>query len=195
MVLPSPSLPALIFAILVCPVPPYGTGNVPVQTILEKLGFDNVYVVPEQELPNGNFPTVDYPNPEDVKTFDMALKLADKVGADVVLANDPDADRLGVLAKDSKTGEYKIFTGNMSGLLIAEYILSQRKARRQLPKNGALVTTIVSPQADGIIQEVNKVKEFSLIRNMTKDEALKQKLYMEVGKALDNLYYKARPCK
>ena len=124
--------------------PLHGTGNVPVQTILEKLGFDNVYVVPEQELPNGNFPTVDYPNPEDVKTFDMALKLADKVGADVVLANDPDADRLGVLAKDSKTGEYKIFTGNMSGLLIAEYILSQRKERRQIPKNGALVTTIVS---------------------------------------------------
>ena len=124
--------------------PLHGTGNVPVQTVLDSLGFKNVYVVPEQELPNGSFPTVDYPNPEDPKAFDLALKLAKKVDADVVLATDPDADRLGVYAKDSKTGEYKSFTGNMSGLLIAEYILSQKKAKKLLPKNGALVSTIVS---------------------------------------------------
>ena len=124
--------------------PLHGTGNVPVQTVLDSLGFKNVYVVPEQELPNGSFPTVDYPNPEDPKAFDLALKLAKKVDADVVLATDPDADRLGVYAQDSKTGEYKSFTGNMSGLLIAEYVLSQKKAKKLLPKNGALVSTIVS---------------------------------------------------
>ncbi len=124
--------------------PLHGTGNIPVQTVLEDLGFSNVYVVPEQELPNGSFPTVDYPNPEDVKAFDLALKLADKVDADVVLATDPDADRLGVFAKDSKTGEYRSFTGNMSGLLIAEYVLSQKKEKGILPDNGALITTIVS---------------------------------------------------
>ena len=124
--------------------PLHGTGNIPVQAVLEDLGFKNVYVVPEQELPNGSFPTVDYPNPEDPKAFDLALKLANKLDADVVLATDPDADRLGVYAKDSKTGEYKSFTGNMSGLLIAEYVLSQKKAKKLMPKNGALVSTIVS---------------------------------------------------
>ena len=124
--------------------PLHGTGNVPVQTVLEDIGFTNVFVVPEQELPNGNFPTVEYPNPEDLKAFDLALKLAKKVNADLVLATDPDADRLGVLAKDSKTGEYMPFTGNMSGLLIAEYVLSQKKEKKILPKNGALISTIVS---------------------------------------------------
>ena len=124
--------------------PLHGTGNIPVQTVLAELGFENVFVVPEQELPNGSFPTVDYPNPEDIKAFDLALRLGKRIDADVILATDPDADRLGVLAKDSKTGEYKSFTGNMSGLLIAEYILSQKKEKKLLPKNGALVTTIVS---------------------------------------------------
>lgn len=136
--------------------PLHGTGNIPVQTVLEDLGFKNVYVVPEQELPNGSFPTVDYPNPEDPKAFELALKLAKKVDADVVLATDPDADRLGVYAKDSKTGEYKSFTGNMSGLLIAEYVLSQKKEKKMLPKNGALVSTIVSSNlAIAIAKEYN----------------------------------------
>ena len=136
--------------------PLHGTGNVPVQKVLSELGFENVYVVPEQELPNGNFPTVEFPNPEDARAFDLALKLADKIGADVVLATDPDADRLGVYAKDSKTGEYKSFTGNMSGLLIAEYILSQKKAKKLLPKNGALISTIVSSNlAIAIAEEYN----------------------------------------
>ena len=124
--------------------PLHGAGNRPVQAVLNDLGYTNVLVVPEQELPNGNFPTVDYPNPEDVKAFDLALKLAKKEDADLVLATDPDTDRLGVLAKDSKSGEYMSFTGNMSGLLIAEYILSQRKEKKTLPKNGALISTIVS---------------------------------------------------
>ena len=124
--------------------PLHGTGNVPVRRVLNELGFEQVTVVPEQELPDGNFPTVSYPNPEDKKAFALALDLAKKVDADLVLATDPDADRLGVYAKDTKTGEYKVFTGNMSGMLICEYEMSQKKALGILPANGALVTTIVS---------------------------------------------------
>lgn len=136
--------------------PLHGTGNVPVQTILKRLGFENVYVVPEQEFPDGNFTTVNYPNPEDPKAFELALKLAKEVDADIVLATDPDADRLGVYAKDSKTEEYMSFTGNMSGLLIAEYELSQKKEKNILPKNGALIKTIVSSNmADAITKEYN----------------------------------------
>ena len=124
--------------------PLHGTGNVPVRRVLKELGFEQVTVVPEQELPDGNFPTVSYPNPEDKKAFALALDLAKKVDADLVLATDPDADRLGVYAKDTKTGEYKVFTGNMSGMLICESEMSQKKALGILPDNGALVTTIVS---------------------------------------------------
>ena len=124
--------------------PLHGTGNIPVRRVLKELGFEQVTVVPEQELPDGNFPTVSYPNPEDKKAFALALDLAKKVDADLVLATDPDADRLGVYAKDTKTGEYKVFTGNMSGMLICEYQMSQKKALGILPENGALVTTIVS---------------------------------------------------
>ena len=124
--------------------PLHGTGNLPVRRVLKELGFKHVYVVPEQELPDGNFSTVSYPNPEDPKAFAMALELAKKVDADVVLATDPDADRLGIYAKDTATGEYVSFTGNMSGMLIAEYILRERKATGTLPANGALVSTIVT---------------------------------------------------
>ena len=134
--------------------PLHGAGNVPVQRILKEIGFTHVYVVPEQEQPNGDFPTVSYPNPEDAKAFKLALELAEKVNADIVLANDPDADRLGIYAKDSATGEYKTFTGNMSGLLIAEYELSQKKLQNKIPANGALVKTIVSSNlADSIAKE------------------------------------------
>ncbi len=134
--------------------PLHGTGNLPVRRVLRELGFTNVQVVPEQELPDGNFSTVSYPNPEDPKAFALALKLAEKTDADLVLATDPDADRLGVYAKDAKTGSYIPFTGNMSGLLIAEYELSVRKELGKLPKNGALVKTIVSSDmADGIAKE------------------------------------------
>ena len=124
--------------------PLHGTGRVLVKRVLAELGFENVYVVPEQEMPDGNFPTVPYPNPEDAKAFELALKLAKEKDADLVLATDPDADRLGIYAKDSKTGEYKSFTGNMSGLLIAEYELSQRKEKGKLPTNGAMIKSIVS---------------------------------------------------
>ena len=124
--------------------PLHGTGNLPVRRILKELGFQNVTVVPEQELPDGNFSTVKSPNPEDHNAFAMALELAKKEDADLVLATDPDADRLGVYAKDSKTGEYVSFTGNMSGMLICEYLFSERKAMGKLAEDGALIKTIVS---------------------------------------------------
>lgn len=126
--------------------PLHGTGNILVRRILSELGFQNVYVVKEQELPDGDFSTVLSPNPEDPKAFELALKLADEVDADLVLATDPDADRLGVYAKDNNTGKYIPFTGNMSGLLIAEYQLSQKQSKGILPENGALVKTIVSSE-------------------------------------------------
>lgn len=136
--------------------PLHGTGNIPVRRILKELGFKNVYVVPEQELPDPNFSTVSYPNPEDPKAFALALSLAKEVDADIILATDPDADRLGVYAKDTKSGEYVSFTGNMSGMLIAEYILSQRKQNGTLPKNGALVKTIVTTNlADQLTADYN----------------------------------------
>ena len=124
--------------------PLHGTGNIPTRRILNELGFKKVYVVEEQAIPDSDFPTVDYPNPEDPKAFALALKLAKEVNADIILATDPDADRLGVYAKDTKTGEYMPFTGNMSAMLIAEYLLSQRQEKGTLHDNGAFITTIVS---------------------------------------------------
>ena len=121
-----------------------GTGNIPVRRVLSELGFKHVYVVPEQENPDPNFTTLDYPNPEDPKAFTYALRLAKEKDADIVLATDPDADRLGVYAKDTKTGEYVPFTGNMSGMLIAEYIFREKAKTNTLPENPALVTTIVT---------------------------------------------------
>lgn len=131
--------------------PFHGTGNVPVRRILSELGFKHVYVVPEQELPDPDFTTLEYPNPEDPKAFTLALKLAKEKNADIVLATDPDADRLGIYALDSKTGEYMPFTGNMSGMLIAEYILRERTATHTMPENPALVTTIVTTNMAGVI--------------------------------------------
>ncbi len=131
-----------------------GTGNVPVRRILAELGFKNVYVVKEQEMPDPNFTTLAYPNPEDPEAFTLALKLAKEVDADVVLATDPDADRLGIYAKDTKTGEYVPFTGNMSGMLIAEYIMRERCATNTMPENPALVKTIVTTNlADRMTKE------------------------------------------
>lgn len=138
--------------------PLHGTGNLPVRRVLKELGFKQVYVVEEQEAPDGNFPTVSYPNPEDPKAFTLALELARRVDADIVLATDPDADRLGVYAKDSKTGEYVSFTGNMSGMLIAEYILRERKAAGTLPDNAALVKTIVTTNMADVLCRAYDVK-------------------------------------
>ena len=131
--------------------PLHGTGNLPVRRVLKELGFTNVYVVPEQELPDGDFPTVSYPNPEAEEAFELGLKLAKEVDADLVLATDPDADRLGVHVKD-KDGVYHTLTGNMSGCLLEEYELSQRKAANgSLPEDGAVVSTIVTTNMAGTI--------------------------------------------
>lgn len=125
--------------------PLHGTGNIPARRVLKELGFENVYVVKEQELPDGEFPTVSYPNPEADEAFELGLKLAKEVDADLVLATDPDADRLGVRVKDSKTGEYHTLTGNMSGCLLADYELGQKKeVYGKLPEDGAVISTIVT---------------------------------------------------
>ena len=132
--------------------PLHGTGNIPARRVLKELGFENVYVVKEQELPDGEFPTVSYPNPEADEAFDLGLKLAKEVDADLVLATDPDADRLGVRVKDSKTGEYHTLTGNMSGCLLADYEIGQRKEMNGgLPGDGAMVSTIVTTNMAGAI--------------------------------------------
>ncbi len=138
--------------------PLHGTGNIPARRILKELGFDKVYVVPEQELPDGDFPTVDYPNPEAKEAFALALKLAKEKDADLVLATDPDADRLGVYVKDTKTGEYMCLTGNMSGSLLAEYELSQIKETRGLPADGRLIKTIVTTNLAACIADYYGVK-------------------------------------
>ena len=140
-----------------------GTGNVPVRRILSELGFKNVYVVPEQEMPDPNFTTLAYPNPEDPAAFTLALKLAKEKGADVIMATDPDADRLGIYALDSKTGEYVPFTGNMSGMLIAEYIMRERVATKTMPANPALVTTIVTTNMAMAITKAYGVKEIETL--------------------------------
>lgn len=144
--------------------PLHGTGNLPVQRILRDLGFKKVYIVKEQEKPNGEFPTVISPNPEDPKAFTLALELAEKVNADLILATDPDADRLGVYVKDTKTGEYISFTGNMSGMIIAHYMISQMKANNILPENAALIKTIVTTN---MVDELAKEYQVKLIEVLT----------------------------
>lgn len=136
--------------------PLHGTGNIPARRVLKELGFENVYVVKEQELPDGEFPTVSYPNPEAAEAFELGLKLAKEIDADLVLATDPDADRLGVYVKDTKSGEYITLTGNMSGCLLAEYELSQIEKQQGIPADGALIKTIVTTNmADAIAKSYN----------------------------------------
>lgn len=142
--------------------PLHGTGNIPVRRVLSEIGFKNVYVVPEQELPDGNFSTVGYPNPEDPKAFTLAIKLAKEVGADVIIGTDPDCDRVGVVVKDSK-GEYVVLTGNMTGALLTNYMLSQRKEKGILPANGAVVKTIVTTEMIRPIAAEYGVKLFDVL--------------------------------
>ena len=145
--------------------PLHGTGNIPARRVLKEIGFENVYVVPEQELPDGEFPTVSYPNPEAEEAFELALKLAKEKDADLVLATDPDADRLGVYVKDSKTGEYITLTGNMSGCLLADYEISQMKELNgSLPEDGALIKTIVT---SNLADEIAKGHNIKLIEVLT----------------------------
>lgn len=143
--------------------PLHGTGNTITERLLKEIGIENLYVVPEQKEPDKNFPTVDYPNPEDKKAFKLALELAKKVDADVVLATDPDADRLGVFAKDINSGEYMDYTGNMSALLIAEYRISQMKEKNILPSNGMMITTIVSSNLTRAIAQEYNLKLYEVL--------------------------------
>lgn len=138
--------------------PLHGTGNILVRRVLKELGFDNVYVVKEQELPDGNFPTVSYPNPEAEETFELAVKLGNEVGADILLATDPDADRLGVYVRGEEAGTYHVLTGNMSGCLLAEYEISQMKEQGTLPEDGALIKTIVTTNLANDIAEYYNVR-------------------------------------
>lgn len=133
--------------------PLHGTGNIPARRVMKELGFENVYVVPEQELPDGDFPTVSYPNPEAEEAFTLGLKLAKEKDADLVLATDPDADRLGVYVKDAKTGEYHPLTGNMSGSLLCDYVLSQKQAKGQIPADGQVIKSIVTTNLVNAVAE------------------------------------------
>ena len=136
--------------------PLHGTGNTIAERLFKEIGLTNVYIVPEQREPDGNFPTVDYPNPEDKNAFKLAIELAEKVDADIILATDPDADRLGIYSKDIKTGKYVSYTGNMSALLIAEYRISQMKEKGILPNNGMMIRSIVSSKlTDAMAKEYN----------------------------------------
>lgn len=144
--------------------PLHGTGNIPARRILKELGFENVYVVKEQELPDGEFPTVSYPNPEAKEAFELGLALAKEVDADLVLATDPDADRLGVYVKDAKSGEYKVLTGNMSGCLLADYEIGQRKEVSGLPDDGYLIKTIVT---SNLADAIAKGSDIGLIEVLT----------------------------
>ena len=144
--------------------PLHGTGNIPARRVMKELGFTHVYVVPEQELPDGDFPTVSYPNPEAPEAFALGLKLAKEKNADLVLATDPDADRLGVYVKDTKSGEYIPLTGNMSGSLLCEYVLSQKQAAGKIPADGQVVKSIVSTN---LIDAVAKAYGVELIEVLT----------------------------
>ncbi len=140
-----------------------GTGNKPMRRILEEIGFKNIYVVPEQENPDPNFTTLEYPNPEDPKAFKLALELAKEKNADIIIGADPDADRIGVVVKN-KEGEYEILTGNMTGVLLTEYLLSERKNRGILPKNPTVIKTIVSTE---MVRAVVKEYDAKLIDVLT----------------------------
>lgn len=144
--------------------PLHGTGNIPARRVMKELGFTHVFVVPEQELPDGEFPTVSYPNPEAKEAFELGLKLAKEKNADLVLATDPDADRLGVYVKDTKSGEYIPLTGNMSGSLLCEYVLSQKKAKGEIPDDGQVVKSIVTTN---LVDAVAKYYGVELVEVLT----------------------------
>lgn len=142
--------------------PLHGTGNIPVRRVLKEVGFDNVIVVPEQELPDSNFSTISYPNPEDPKAFAMAIEIAKEKGADVIIGTDPDADRVGVVVKNPE-GKYVILNGNMTGVLLTEYILSQKAIKGTLPSNGAIIKTIVTTKMSETIADDYNIKSFNVL--------------------------------
>ena len=137
--------------------PIHGSGNVPVRRVLSELGYENVLVVKEQELPNGNFPTAPYPNPENPDVFKIAMEMANKVNADVIFGTDPDCDRIGVVVKDNK-GEFRVLTGNQTGMLLVNYVLGSLKELNKLPKNGVVIKTIVTTESVRKMAEAYGVK-------------------------------------
>ena len=156
--------------------PLHGTGNIPVRRVLKEIGFEHVYVVPEQELPDGEFPTVSYPNPEAEEAFALGLKLAKEKNADLVLATDPDADRLGVYVKDSKSGEYIPLTGNMSGSLLCEYVLSQKQAKGEIPADGQVIKSIVTTN---LVDAIAKGYNTELVEVLTGFKYIGQQILKE----------------
>jgi len=156
--------------------PLHGTGNIPARRALAEIGFTHVYVVPEQELPDGDFPTVSYPNPEAEEAFELGLALAKEKDADLVLATDPDADRLGVYVKDAKSGDYIPLTGNMSGSLLCEYVLSQKKERGAIPEDGQVVKSIVTTN---LVDAVAKSYGCELIEVLTGFKYIGQQILKE----------------
>lgn len=159
--------------------PLHGTGNIPVRRVLKELGFTNVFVVKEQELPDGNFPTVSYPNPEADEAFTLGLKLAEEKGADIVLATDPDADRLGVRVRD-KDGKFHTLTGNMSGCLLAEYEIEAQSKMGLLSDKSVLIKSIVS---SNMANAVAKHYNVNLVEVLTGFKYIGQKMteYEEKG--------------
>lgn len=156
--------------------PLHGTGNLPARRALKEVGFTHVYVVPQQELPDGDFPTVSYPNPEAEEAFELGLALAREKDADLVLATDPDADRLGVYVKDGKSGEYIPLTGNMSGSLLCEYVLSQKKERGEIPADGQIVKSIVTTN---LVDAVARAYGCELIEVLTGFKYIGQQILKE----------------
>ncbi|WP_446897572.1 phospho-sugar mutase [Clostridium sp. LBM24168] len=154
--------------------PIHGSGNIPVRRALRELGYENVNVVKEQERPDGNFPTAQYPNPEDPKVFNIALRMAELIKPDIIFGTDPDCDRIGVVVKNAE-GEYKILTGNQVGLLLTHYILDSLNEFNLLPKNGAVVKTIVTTEAvskiakDYGVEIVNVLTGFKYIGEKIKE--------------------------
>lgn len=156
--------------------PLHGTGNIPVRRALKEIGFEHVYVVPEQELPDGEFPTVSYPNPEAEEAFTLGLKLAKEKDADLVLATDPDADRLGVYVKDTKSGDYIPLTGNMSGSLLCEYVLSQKQAKGEIPADGQVIKSIVTTN---LVDAIAKGYNTELVEVLTGFKFIGQQILKE----------------
>lgn len=163
--------------------PIHGSGNMPVRRVLKELGYENVEVVKEQEMPDGNFPTAPYPNPEDPKVFRLALEMAKESNPDIIFGTDPDADRIGVVVKDSN-GEYQVLTGNQTGLLLSNYILSALKEENRLPENGVIVKTIVTSEG---VKEIAKAYNIEVMDVLTGFKYIGEKI-REFGEAGDRKY-------
>ena len=161
--------------------PLHGTGRVPVQRVLDECGFKSVYTVPSQEMPDGTFPTVGYANPEDPAVFKLGIELAESKGSTIVMANDPDADRLGIAVKDKK-GTWSYPNGNQVGLLLMEFIL---KFRKNIPSNGAIISTVVSTP---MLDAVAKAHNVTMYRTLTGFKFIGEKIKQFEDGVLDGSY-------